>query len=95
MASHQEQRIWELLLAFLYRRSLCALVSIPSSSGNSLLGIIRPFTVHSDIMYMVDYSLTAGGMPKPDDGLNTSEPAVCRGNNHNNKKKDKKFLRMM
>ncbi|MQL75150.1 hypothetical protein Taro_007521, partial [Colocasia esculenta] len=69
---------WQLLLAFLYRRSLCAFVSVSSSNGNSLLSILRPFTVHSAVMYLMDSSWTDGGMLTLDAGSNTCASAVSK-----------------
>ncbi|XP_020257719.1 uncharacterized protein LOC109834190 [Asparagus officinalis] len=41
-----EQPFWQLLLAFLFRKNYWASVSISDSDGNSLKGVLKPFTVN-------------------------------------------------
>lgn len=48
--------IWQILLSFLYREGYCALVSLSNHSGDSHLGILKPFTVFSALLYILDAS---------------------------------------
>ncbi|CAA7402679.1 unnamed protein product [Spirodela intermedia] len=88
--------IWQLLLAFLHRRRYCAFVSVNRGNGHSLLGIMMPFTVHSAIMYIVDYSNVDSRTPKLNDWINLLSvlpPEPARDKNH--RKKRNKFLSML
>ncbi|CAA6665915.1 unnamed protein product [Spirodela intermedia] len=88
--------IWQLLLAFLHRRRYCAFVSVNRGNGHSLLGIMMPFTVHSAIMYIVDYSNVDSRTPKLNDWMNLLSvlpPEPARDKNH--RKKRNKFLSML
>lgn len=88
--------IWQLLLAFLHRRRNCAFVSVDRGNGHSLLGIMMPFTVHSAIMYIVDYSKVDSRTPKLNDWMNLLSvlpPEPARAKNH--RKKRNKFLSML
>lgn len=48
------QPIWQVILSFLYRRNMCALVSVNGVDGCSFIGIIKPFTVHAALLYIYD-----------------------------------------
>ncbi|XP_077229621.1 LIM domain protein isoform X2 [Tasmannia lanceolata] len=45
---------WQLLLNFLYKGSCWALVSVSNGDGNSIMGILRPFTVHSAVLCILN-----------------------------------------
>ncbi|KAI3996087.1 hypothetical protein MKX01_018156 [Papaver californicum] len=46
--------VWQLLLAFLYRGSYSALVTVLNKDGVSVTGIMKPFTVNSAFLYVLD-----------------------------------------
>ncbi|PON57766.1 Treslin [Parasponia andersonii] len=46
--------IWLILLSFLYREGNWALVSLSSHSGKSLMGILKPFTVSSALLFITN-----------------------------------------
>ncbi|KAI3975207.1 hypothetical protein MKX01_020608 [Papaver californicum] len=46
--------VWQLLLAFLYRGSYSALVTVLNKDGISVTGIVKPFTVNSAFLYVLD-----------------------------------------
>ncbi|XP_071688518.1 uncharacterized protein [Rutidosis leptorrhynchoides] len=45
---------WQIFLSFLYREGYWALLSLSNSNGDSCTGIIKPFTIHSAILLLVD-----------------------------------------
>ncbi|XP_058100289.1 uncharacterized protein LOC131245088 [Magnolia sinica] len=47
---------WQLLLSFLYRERYWGLVSISSGGGggDSVMGILRPLTIHSAVLFIID-----------------------------------------
>lgn len=49
-----EKPIWQILLAFLFRRNYWASVSISDSDGNSFEGILKPFTVNYALLNIVE-----------------------------------------
>ncbi|PIA49174.1 hypothetical protein AQUCO_01300201v1 [Aquilegia coerulea] len=51
--------IWPVFLNFLYRYKYWALVSISSGDGDSLMGILKPFTVHSAFVCILDRTTSA------------------------------------
>ncbi|KAF5190557.1 LIM domain-containing protein A, putative isoform [Thalictrum thalictroides] len=51
--------IWPVFLNFLYKHKYWALVSISSGDGDSLMGILKPFTVHSAFVCIIDRSTSA------------------------------------
>ncbi|XP_052185104.1 LOW QUALITY PROTEIN: uncharacterized protein LOC127796767 [Diospyros lotus] len=46
--------IWQILLCFLCRKDYVAVVSLSRGNGNCLTGILKPFTAHSGLLYIVD-----------------------------------------
>ncbi|MCL7040369.1 hypothetical protein MKW94_004427 [Papaver nudicaule] len=50
--------IWQLLLAFLYRGSYSALVTVLNKDGVSVTGIMKPFTVNLAFLYVLDGGLS-------------------------------------
>ncbi|KAM2103984.1 hypothetical protein ACFX1T_002050 [Malus domestica] len=53
-AKRKSAPIWQILLSFLYRNGHGALVSLSSDSGVSSTGILKPFTVSSARLFIVD-----------------------------------------
>ncbi|KAB2598729.1 hypothetical protein D8674_001649 [Pyrus ussuriensis x Pyrus communis] len=53
-AKRKSAPIWQILLSFLYRNVHGALVSLSSDSGVSSTGILKPFTVSSALLFIVD-----------------------------------------
>ncbi|RXI08323.1 hypothetical protein DVH24_022467 [Malus domestica] len=53
-AKRKSAPIWQILLSFLYRNGQGALVSLSSHSGVSSTGILKPFTVSSALLFIVD-----------------------------------------
>ncbi|KAM1613565.1 hypothetical protein PS2_002051 [Malus domestica] len=53
-AKRKSAPIWQILLSFLYRNGHGALVSLSSDSGVSSTGILKPFTVSSALLFIVD-----------------------------------------
>ncbi|OVA01891.1 hypothetical protein BVC80_9079g25 [Macleaya cordata] len=51
--------IWQLFLTFLYRGSCSALVSVLNGDGLPLTGILKPFTVNSAFLYILDGGLSS------------------------------------
>ncbi|KAF2315518.1 hypothetical protein GH714_039979 [Hevea brasiliensis] len=50
--------IWEILFSFLYREDYWALVSLSNGNGNSLVGILKPFTVSLALLSIIrDHSI--------------------------------------
>ncbi|XP_076895112.1 uncharacterized protein LOC143547612 [Bidens hawaiensis] len=45
---------WQIFLSFLYREGYWALLSLSSSNGDSYTGILKPFTVHSAVLLVLD-----------------------------------------
>ncbi|PWA42818.1 hypothetical protein CTI12_AA541140 [Artemisia annua] len=45
---------WQIFLSFLYREGYWALLSLSDGNGNSCKGILKPFTIHSAILLVVD-----------------------------------------
>ncbi|CAL8127712.1 unnamed protein product [Prunus armeniaca] len=54
IAQRKSAPIWEILLSFLYRYGQGALVSLSNDSGVSYTGILKPFTVSSALLFIVD-----------------------------------------
>ncbi|KAI3971620.1 hypothetical protein MKW92_049917 [Papaver armeniacum] len=50
--------IWQILLAFLYRGSYSALVTVLNKDGVSVTGIMMPFTINSAFLYVLDGALS-------------------------------------
>lgn len=46
--------IWQILLSFLYKEGFWALVSLSNDNGVSLMGVLRPFTVSSALLSVLD-----------------------------------------
>lgn len=46
--------VWQILLSFLYRDGCWALVSLSNDSGVSHTGILKPFTVSSALLFILD-----------------------------------------
>ncbi|XP_031249021.1 uncharacterized protein LOC116106860 [Pistacia vera] len=46
--------IWQIFLSFLYRRGYWALVSLLNGNGESHMGILKPFTIFSALLSIVD-----------------------------------------
>ena len=46
--------IWQILLSFLYREGYWALVSLSNGSGDSQMGILKPFTVSSALLSIIE-----------------------------------------
>ncbi|KAK4284684.1 hypothetical protein QN277_001479 [Acacia crassicarpa] len=46
--------IWQMLLSFLYNEGCCALVSLSNRDGGSFMGILRPFTISSALLSLLD-----------------------------------------
>ncbi|KAJ4950608.1 hypothetical protein NE237_027440 [Protea cynaroides] len=51
--------IWQLLLTFLYREGYSAVVSVSKQDGGFLMGILKPFTIHSAILSIISSGLSA------------------------------------
>ncbi|KAK6135218.1 hypothetical protein DH2020_031026 [Rehmannia glutinosa] len=47
---------WQMFLSFLHMKGYWALVSLLSSSGNTLMGSLKPFTSHLAILHILDVS---------------------------------------
>ncbi|KAG9448361.1 hypothetical protein H6P81_014489 [Aristolochia fimbriata] len=45
---------WQLLLNFLHKEGFLAVVSVLDAKGSSVTGILRPFTIHSAILCLLD-----------------------------------------
>ncbi|XP_068651279.1 uncharacterized protein [Aristolochia californica] len=45
---------WPLLLNFLHKEGVAALVSLLDAKGSSVIGILRPFTIHSAVLCLLD-----------------------------------------
>ncbi|KAI3743633.1 hypothetical protein L1987_61343 [Smallanthus sonchifolius] len=45
---------WQIFLSFLYREDYWALLSLSNSNGDSYTGILKPFTIHSAILLLLD-----------------------------------------
>lgn len=45
---------WQIFLSFLYKEGYWALLSLSNSKGDSYMGILKPFTIHSAILSIVD-----------------------------------------
>ncbi|KAI3826003.1 hypothetical protein L1987_00042 [Smallanthus sonchifolius] len=45
---------WQIFLSFLYKEGYWALLSLSNSSGDSYMGILKPFKLHSAILSLVD-----------------------------------------
>ncbi|XP_076956577.1 uncharacterized protein LOC143631836 [Bidens hawaiensis] len=52
---------WQIFLGFLYREGYWALLSLSNSNGDSYTGILKPFTVHSAVLLVLDNKLNSGG----------------------------------
>ncbi|XP_068666619.1 uncharacterized protein [Aristolochia californica] len=50
--------VWQLLLNFLHKEGLSALVSVLDAKGSSVTGILRPFTIHSAVLCLLDGGTT-------------------------------------
>jgi hypothetical protein len=46
--------IWQILLSFLYREGYCALISVSNGNGDSHIGILKPFTVSSALLCIIE-----------------------------------------
>ncbi|KAM1070262.1 hypothetical protein COP2_002123 [Malus domestica] len=53
-AKRKSAPIWQILLSFLYRNGQGALVSLSSDTGVLSTGILKPFTVSSALLFIVD-----------------------------------------
>ncbi|KAL5708891.1 hypothetical protein ACHQM5_019639 [Ranunculus cassubicifolius] len=73
--------IWPVFLSFLYRNKYWALVSVSRGNDESLIGILKPFTVHSAIICILDIATPANNYELDGlfsslvdiDSMNTSE----------------------
>ncbi|WCJ36769.1 hypothetical protein M5689_017949 [Euphorbia peplus] len=54
MVSRKSLPIWQILLSFLAREDYWALVSLSISNGDSLAGVLKPFTVSSALLSIVE-----------------------------------------
>ncbi|MFS7909425.1 putative treslin [Helianthus anomalus] len=45
---------WQIFLSFLYKEGYWALLSLSNSTGDSYMGILKPFTIHSAVLSLVD-----------------------------------------
>ena len=45
---------WQILLSFLFKEGYWALVSLSNGNGDSCMGILKPFTVHSGLLSTID-----------------------------------------
>ncbi|KAM0053752.1 putative treslin [Helianthus debilis subsp. tardiflorus] len=45
---------WQIFLIFLYKEGYWALLSLSNSKGDSYMGILKPFTIHSAVLSLVD-----------------------------------------
>ncbi|WOG92817.1 hypothetical protein DCAR_0312094 [Daucus carota subsp. sativus] len=45
---------WQIFLSFLYREDCVALVSISKDNGDSIKGLLKPFTVHSALLSFIN-----------------------------------------
>lgn len=45
---------WQIFLGFLYREGYWAMLSLSNSNGDSYMGILKPFTVHSAVLSLLD-----------------------------------------
>ncbi|XP_062120271.1 uncharacterized protein LOC133834620 [Humulus lupulus] len=46
--------IWQILSSFLYREGYWALVSLSNDSGHSLMGVLKPFTISSALLFITN-----------------------------------------
>ncbi|KAF6172965.1 hypothetical protein GIB67_006341 [Kingdonia uniflora] len=63
--------IWQVFLSFLYKRSYWALVFISDGNGLSLMGVLKPFTIHSAVLCIFDKQ-TSHNLVNDIDGLSSS-----------------------
>ncbi|XP_015878157.4 uncharacterized protein LOC107414533 [Ziziphus jujuba] len=68
--------IWQILLSFLYREGYWALVSLSNHCGDSRLGILKPFTVSSALLFILDDGFDSQMMLHELDGAKDSQ--FCR-----------------
>lgn len=81
--------IWEILLGFLYKEGCWALVSITNANGGSFMGILRPFTVSSALLSILENSDMAsdfGGANMAQ--FRTVDADVCKSDRKFKKNKD-------
>ncbi|KAJ0687639.1 putative treslin [Helianthus annuus] len=56
---------WQIFLSFLYREGYWALLSLSNSNGDSYTGILKPFTIHSAVLLLLDnnhsFTQSSGG----------------------------------
>uniref|UniRef100_A0A251VTY2 Putative treslin n=2 Tax=Helianthus annuus TaxID=4232 RepID=A0A251VTY2_HELAN len=45
---------WQIFLSFLYKEGYWALLSLSNGKGDSYMGILKPFTIHSAVLSLVD-----------------------------------------
>ncbi|KAD3337788.1 hypothetical protein E3N88_33309 [Mikania micrantha] len=45
---------WQIFLSFLYREGYWALLSLSNCNGDSCTGILKPFTIHSAVLLLLD-----------------------------------------
>ncbi|GAB4858396.1 hypothetical protein Ancab_009868 [Ancistrocladus abbreviatus] len=45
---------WQIFLSFLYRRGYWALASLETADDSTYMGIIKPFTIHSALLYIMN-----------------------------------------
>ncbi|KAL5993579.1 hypothetical protein ACLOJK_014504 [Asimina triloba] len=67
---------WQILLNFLYRESYLGFVSLSSSSGgDSVMGVLKPLTIHYAVLYIIDGD---------EHDLDTCSPNFCKFVNKRN-----------
>lgn len=82
--------VWEILLSFLYKEGCWALVSVTNGKGGSCVGILRPFTVSSALLSVLeDPQLAADfGAANVDHRVRTGEDQIHESDLKFNKNKD-------
>ncbi|CAK7324071.1 unnamed protein product [Dovyalis caffra] len=71
--SRKSTPIWQILLSFLYREGYWALVSLSKCDGNSVTGILKPFTVSSALFFIVEDEFHPHGVAGKFDGVSLGQ----------------------
>ncbi|KAK1411744.1 hypothetical protein QVD17_32443 [Tagetes erecta] len=54
---------WQIFLSFLYKEGYWALLSLSNSKGDLYMGVLKPFTIHSAILLIIDNNQNLIQMP--------------------------------
>jgi hypothetical protein len=86
VVQRKSRPIWQILLSFLYRESYWALISVSNGNGDSRMGILKPFTVSSALLCIIEDGVYRPNMLSDFGGVNMAQfgtkmdNEICKAN---------------